>query len=297
MNKQTLTATIGLPASGKDYWCRQEMEKHPGVYKRVNKDDLRTLLDLGKWSGTNEKFILKARDNLIKLALSEGFSVICTDTNLHQKHIDRLKEIADTGENIVEFKIQDFRDVPLATCLERDYLRTEGRVGSKVIMSMFNQFLKPQPPKIEHDPKLPNAVICDLDGTLALFGDKNPYDRDFENDSLNQPVATVLWNVHQTGLGAKIIFVSGRKNKFLEQTKKFLLKNGFSEIIYEALYMPRADDDNRKDTVIKKEIYEEHLKGKYNILFVIDDRPQIVKFWREEIGLFVFDVNQSGIDF
>lgn len=50
--------------------------------------------------------------------------------------------------------------------------------------------------------------------------------------------------------------------------------------------------DTRCDTIVKREIYEEHIKDKYNVLFVIDDRVKVVDMWREQ-WLFVFDVNQT----
>ena len=38
---------------------------------------------------------------------------------------------------------------------------------------------------------------------------------------------------------------------------------------------------NRKDAITKSELYDNNIKGKYEILFVLDDRKQIVDKWRE----------------
>jgi hypothetical protein len=35
----------------------------------------------------------------------------------------------------------------------------------------------------------------------------------------------------------------------------------------------------RKDVLTKQKIYEQYIKGKYNILFIFDDRNQVVSFW------------------
>jgi hypothetical protein len=51
----------------------------------------------------------------------------------------------------------------------------------------------------------------------------------------------------------------------------------------------RKTDDNRKDCIVKKEIYETFIKDKYNVLFVMDDRNQVVNMWREQ-GLTCFQV-------
>ena len=55
------------------------------------------------------------------------------------------------------------------------------------------------------------------------------------------------------------------------------------------LYM-RPTGDVRKDFIIKKEIYEACIKGKYSVVTVLDDRDQTVAFWRSE-GLPCWQVN------
>lgn len=122
------------------------------------------------------------------------------------------------------------------------------------------------------------AVIVDMDGTLALFGKESPYDRDMSKDKLNYPVAMIVWMLNYTDLAdVRILIVSGRKNKYLKDTEKWLKKH---KIIYKDIFMPRADNDNRKDVIIKTEIYEKHIKDKYEVLFVLDDRNQVVELWR-----------------
>lgn len=140
------------------------------------------------------------------------------------------------------------------------------------------------------------AIICDLDGCLCLFDrdKKNPYDRDFENDTENSAVIDVLWridinNFNGEGEWTDIIFVSGRVDKFREVTRKWLDDRGFK--IY-PLFM-RKDKDMRKDVIIKQEIYETEIKGKYDILFVFDDRKQVVGLWRS-LGLTCFQVAEGN---
>ena len=81
----TLFMLKGLPASGKSTWAKAKMAEHPGSCKRVNKDDLRAMLDLGKWSQDNEKFVLSVSRSIVDGALGHGKHVIVDDTNLAPK--------------------------------------------------------------------------------------------------------------------------------------------------------------------------------------------------------------------
>jgi len=134
-----VTMTKGLPASGKTTWAMTQIKRSNGTLKRVSKDDLRAMLDGGKWSGANEKFILTARDRLILAALEAGHSVLVDDTNLAEKHRLHIQELVRGKAEVV---VQDFTDVPLETCLERDRERPNS-VGERVIRRMYRDYLAP----------------------------------------------------------------------------------------------------------------------------------------------------------
>lgn len=278
--------TKGLPASGKTTWARTQN------MKRVNKDDLRQMIDNGVWSKKNERLIVDARNWIVHGLLQNGEDVIVDDTNLAPVHGRELRKIA--GMYSAEFEIKDFTDVPLEECIKRDQNRPN-YVGEKVIRRMHNHFLKPKPPVLEYDPKLPDAIICDLDGTLALFGDANPYDRDFSQDKLNPAIFSLIewlgWSnniIRNFKDDVSIIITSGRNDKFKQVTEKWLHGN----TVFPDLLFMRKDGDTRKDSIIKKEMYENNIKGKYNVLFVLDDRNQVVDMWRS-LGLPCFQVNEG----
>jgi hypothetical protein len=127
---------------------------------------------------------------------------------------------------------------------------------------------------------LNKVIICDIDGTLALLGDRDRYDPTTGEDLLNNPIANILKVYNNQNLfPVELVLVSGREDKYRDITEKWLTKHGITH--YKGLYM-RKTGDFRKDTIVKKELYEKYIKGKYDVLFVLDDRDQVVRMWRDE---------------
>jgi predicted kinase len=289
MNKVIIT--VGNVASGKSTWARAIVNKKDSDTIRVNKDDLRAMLNDGVWTGENEKFVIAARNALVLEALANFKDVIVDDTNLHPKHIEEITKLV---EGLATVEINDsFLKVPLQECIERDLMRPEkqGRVGKKVIMDMYRKYIVPSLNKqqVSFNPALPTCIISDLDGTLSLFGNKNPYDRDFENDEPNIPVVEAVKTLTEQ---RPLILFSGRSNKFEAQTRTWLKKQGIG---YTMLVM-REEGDFRKDTIVKNEFYTKYIENNYNVFAVFDDRLSVIGMW-ESKGLFVFNVNQGRIDF
>lgn len=283
MNK--LIMIKGLPASGKSTWAKEEVAKNPTKTTRVNKDDLRAMMHGSHWSKNNEQDIIAARNDIIVEALQKDRTVIVDDTNLDPVHEKYLRSLAESMD--IEFEIQDFTDVPLDECLKRDSLRPNP-VGAKVIKSMYNKYLKKPFMPRTFNPELPTCVIVDIDGTLAIMGDRGPFDwQSVYKDTLNLPVAEVVAAINHLKL-FKVIIVSGRDGSCRELTEKWLEDH---HIKYDEFYM-RPKGDFRKDTLIKEEIFRNHIEDKYNVRFVLDDRNQVVKMWRG-LGIPVFQVAEG----
>ena len=135
------------------------------------------------------------------------------------------------------------------------------------------------------DKSLPKAIICDLDGTLALMQDRNPFDgKRCEYDQLNVPVANFIKNYK--ALGYQILLVSGREDKYRQQTLYFLERY---DIPFDKLIL-RKTKDYRKDAEVKLEIFNDQIKDNYYIEVVLDDRNQVVDLWRKEVHLPCFQV-------
>ena len=124
------------------------------------------------------------------------------------------------------------------------------------------------------------AWLCDIDGTLALKGDRSPYDwAKVGLDTPNKPVITVA-----RALAAKsgLLFVSGRMDQCRGETRLWL-HTFVCEPSLCTCKMPllmRKDGDNRPDQIVKRELYERHVQGIYEVEGVLDDRDRCVKLWR-----------------
>ena len=290
MKKQKIILTRGLPGSGKSTWANEFVAKSNGKAKRVNKDDLRAMIDAGIWSRTNEQLILDARDALVDMWLfSEVETIIVDDTNFEPKHFERMKKIADnqrlkheckylTTDISVEYK--DFLDVSLDECIHRDSLRAKP-VGTKVIRDMHARYILPTIKDAPPINKKGNTIIVDIDGTLAHRCDRQWFEYSkVHHDHLDVAVYGIVESFANKGY--KILIVSGREGtaECKALTTAWLETH---KVPYVELYM-RKENDYRRDSIVKKEIYDTFIKDKYDVEFVLDDRKSVCDMWRE-IGL------------
>lgn len=127
-------------------------------------------------------------------------------------------------------------------------------------------------------------IVVDIDGTVALHGDERGH---FEygkvgGDKPNIPIIKLVQAL-RWACGYGVIFVSGREDSCRDITVEWLYNNFMQDdwLAYE-LYM-RKTGDWRKDSIIKREIYDAYLSDK-EIAYVLEDRNQVVQMWRE-LGL------------
>lgn len=291
-----LIMTKGLPASGKSTWAKAQTIDSKGKIKRVNKDDLRSMIDGGIWSPKNEKQIVQIRDIMVQHFLLSGFDVIVDDTNLLPKHEADLRKIAET--NGAEFEIESFLDVPLGTCIARNAQRVNP-VPENTIKSMYNTFLKrkgnvAQYKPAEVNPDLPWCILVDIDGTLAHMKNRSPFEwKKVGEDDVDPVVADLVRMIGkrdpQEDLPDNyIVVMSGRDEVCRPETEQWLREN---RIPFDELHM-RPQDDMRKDSIVKRELFDKWIKNRYNVRFVLDDRDQVVKMWRE-MGLKVLQVAEG----
>ncbi|WP_308072298.1 phosphatase domain-containing protein [Streptomyces bambusae] len=296
----------GLPASGKTTAARRLQEESGGRMRRINLDDLRAMMDLpaarGERSHGHEQTVLAVQDAAVRAAVEDGFDVVVDNTHL-TPHIPKRLKAAVTGLDAT-FVVHDFTDVPVEECVARDAAREPG-VGEEIIRILADKHAKsrrggwrltgdwfndrPSAEPYTADPALPSAVLCDIDGTLALRGDRGPYDfTRCELDLLNPPVKQAL-DAFRRADGDTVVLLSGRSEEHRPQTEAWLRRH---EVVYDELWM-RAAGDGRSDDIVKAELFDAHVRNRFAVRVSLDDRDRVVAVWRR-MGLPTWQVNYGN---
>lgn len=130
------------------------------------------------------------------------------------------------------------------------------------------------------------AIIVDIDGTMALRGERDPYDmtRVLE-DRPNIAVIEAVYALHRQGYA--VIYTSGRHEDARADTVAWLERH--ARFGYDKLLM-RPKKGPPDDEILKLIIYEIMIAPYYDVLCVFDDRDKVVRMWRETVGLPCFQV-------
>lgn len=300
-NKQVIIPR-GIPGSGKTTWVKNQMAIYPvGTVVRISNDDLAHATfgkDAGALSFTPESATIleKMRLSLLETYLHIDFitHIYIDNTNLSVKTVNSLERLASRlGADVIVN--DDLLLVDVDECIRRDALRPYP-VGEEVIISMSNSaaklkpwknLVKPHIVEVDNTSNAETCIIVDLDGTLAHMVSREPYDwLRVGEDALDKSVASLIRNYYGTGI--KIIIMSGRDGIALEGSIDWLARN---EIPYNEIHMCAAGD-SRPDWIVKHELYQKHIAGRYNVLFVLDDRNQVVDLWRK-MGLPTWQVAEG----
>lgn len=147
------------------------------------------------------------------------------------------------------------------------------------------------------EPLVKNAIIVDLDGTLCdtthrqHFLKQQPKNwKAFFDGCVSDPPHQHVLRLCQALIHEfAVIYVSGRPSSHRAQTEQWLARHGLNP---SPLFM-RKEGDYRPDTEIKKEILDWLRLQDYSIIMAIDDRPSVIKMWREN-GVPCLAVDQSS---
>jgi predicted kinase len=302
-----LILTRGVPASGKSTWAKAWVAEDPLTRVRVNRDNLRWTLGVkgGVGDQWQEEEVTHWQNQMVTRYLSQGKDVVVDNTNLRARHVKELIRLGQKWGAEIEFK--DF-PVSIWEAQRWDELRAkkgERSVGPEVIAMFFQKFIGkdgislPPIPEIANDygpvfrpyveqEGLPHAIIVDIDGTLAHMNGRDPYDGTLVHTDTFDSTIGMIATLWAEELDTAVIVLSGRDEKYREVTVNWLGDNNFD---FDVLYM-RPEGDTRNDAVVKDELFEKHIAGKYNVDFVLDDRNRVVEMWRAK-GLRVLQVAEG----
>ncbi len=166
-------------------------------------------------------------------------------------------------------------------------------------------------------------VIFDIDGTTLDISHRLKYVkqspknwkafRDPKEKEFDVPILPIISIAKALiKVNHQIIFASGRSEEERMDTvvslSDYFLLDGWTEVSDRInwtsnhehwptlpFYM-RKTGDYRKDTVVKGEMYDQMLADGYEPSMVFDDRPSVIRMWRELGDLTVIDVGQ-GLEF
>lgn len=297
-----LTVTRGLPASGKTTWAKQVVVEAERPTVRVNRDDLRLMLD-GEplYTHPAEQRVSTVQQASVAELLRSDVNVVVDDTNLRSRYLRNWAHLA--ARVGAEFAVKDFTHVPVNECVRRDSNRPNS-VGRNVILGMHQRFLAgrelPLPVPIlggqvigrpyTPNPTLPAAVMVDIDGTIALHdGVRDPYDTSrYHLDRPNEPVIAAITAMYL--VGHLVLFCSGRDETHRAVTEAWLDEH--VDLPRAGLFM-RGAGDLRRDDLIKLELFDTHIRDRYRVACVFDDRARVVQAWRG-IGLTVLQVAEGA---
>ena len=144
---------------------------------------------------------------------------------------------------------------------------------------------------------LPRAIIVDLDGTLAsvrwrlhhLDAPRKDWRSFFAGMARDAPVPWVA-DLMRADHGEVVrLVVTGRPDDYREVCEAWLRRH---RIPYDQLLMRRRGD-RRPDHIVKAELFDHAIRLHYEVAFVVDDRPNVVRMWRER-GLHVIVPEDPG---
>ncbi|MFN3849370.1 MAG: AAA family ATPase [Spirosomataceae bacterium] len=300
---------VGLSGSGKSTWAKEFCKNNP-EWLRINRDDIRksmlmvSLNEYHQWETAAkyriEKLVTEQHNQLMINALRDNWHVVLDNTHLKQSYINEYKKLLI--ENFESFEISyQLMDVPLDICLENDKKR-EDVVGETVIreqLQKLHSLKKLLSFKTEtytrerflatQNEDLPRCVLVDIDGTVAQMQGRYPFDWNRVGEDLpKQNIIRLVKALKENG--NQIIFFSGRDEVCRNITREWLCEYFQWKLSDFQLFM-RKSNDQRKDSDVKFDLYEEHIRNKYFVELVIDDRQQVVDMWRRKLGLTCLQVD------
>ena len=140
-----------------------------------------------------------------------------------------------------------------------------------------------------------NIILCDIDGTIAnndhrqhFLEGKKDWDGFFSELINDKPIPEIINQIKEYhSSGNKIIFLTGRPERYRKQTLLWLLEY----FDFELNLLMRKNKDKRNKLIIKKEMFELNFNVK-DIFLIFENDEELISMWKD-VGANVFDINKS----
>lgn len=270
----------------------------------------------------------------------DGYTYINQDSQGRKEHLDLFMEAITKGENVVidrmNFNVEQRKRYllpaagrgyetrvvvlhqPYSVCLERclarkdhETIRDEGNARSALAL-FFGKYERPTDDEADAvdfvypqlDMHKPDAIICDLDGTMCAIDhrlhfvrkpqgvkkDWKSFFKGIPDDSVNSWCADIVRSMAEKG--HQIVYCSGRPDNYRGDTLEWLQRHNLwdfdtrvpgssgSDSLSAVLYM-RPRNDQRDDSIVKEIILDFEILTRFTPYFMIDDRARVVAMWRK----------------
>jgi phosphoglycolate phosphatase-like HAD superfamily hydrolase len=130
------------------------------------------------------------------------------------------------------------------------------------------------------------CYLFDIDGTIAdathrlhhIQKDPKDWPAFFDACVDDKPIQHIIDLARRLAFCEGVIFVSGRSDRVIEQTRSWLVRHGLS--LWNGLYM-RKDGDHRPDHIVKLELLQQIRADGFEPIMAFDDRSSVVQAWRD----------------
>lgn len=313
--ERKIILTRGIQGSGKSTWAKLWVAEDPNRRLRWNSDDIRNMLgpySVEDWK-IREKFINMMFKDWLGNALEGGYDIIIDNMNLSDSAVSRttdvMNEFNKDPDKMYVYKIE-YRDffIPVEECIRRDSMRPNP-IGEKVIkqtwrryrtkiINIENQKLVDSMQAFEKEQSgiIPECIIADMDATICF----NISGREFfgagcadkmMDDVPNPPVIRMINDfLANAKEDDRVFIVTGRSAEadVMKATNEYVSKYVSDDPRIRILF--REVGDYTKGDEKKRQLYEQYIKGKYRVLYAIDDSQKVVDMYRN-LGMTVLQPN------
>ena len=301
--------TVGISGSGKSTWAKAFCQENPN-WLRINRDDIRksmlsvSLNEYHRWEKAAinriETLVSEQQKMLLINALTQNWHVVIDNTHLKLSYLNEYRKLLT--EHFEEFKIEyKLFDTSLEESIERDKNRADV-VGETIIkvqaeklqilkknFKFESEELRRESFKVVQNEALPRCVLVDIDGTVAQMQGRYAFDWHRVGEDLPKwPVIKTVKALKNAGYA--IVFFSGRDEVCRADSMAWIC-NYFEWRTADFQLFMRPAKDQRKDAVVKLELFNQHIFDQYFVELVIDDRQQVVDMWRRKLGLTCLQVD------